>query len=163
MCTPVPVTSTSDERGMVAIAAFKIAKGILSLVLGLGLLELVHAEIATLFSLLIEALRLNADSRFIHGLVLKVDTLQPHAVMILSLVSLGYGGLLLLEGIGLWLGYAWAAYLTVVSTSLFIPLEVYEILEQKTIVRIGILVVNAVIVLYLLHHLRRHMLRSRTH
>jgi hypothetical protein len=37
-------------------------KGLLLLLLGLGLLKLVHAEIATLFSLLIEALHLNADS-----------------------------------------------------------------------------------------------------
>ncbi|MCS6306328.1 MAG: DUF2127 domain-containing protein [Nitrospira sp.] len=43
---------------------------------GLGLLKLMHADIATLFSHLIEALHLHADSRIIHALVLKVDALQ---------------------------------------------------------------------------------------
>src|SRR5712691_11333055 len=70
-------------------------KGLLLLLLGLGLLKLVHSEIATLFSLLIEALHLNADSRLIHELVLKVDALQPHSVLLAGLVSLGYAAMLL--------------------------------------------------------------------
>ncbi len=41
------------HTGLVVIAVFKVAKGLLMLLLGLGLLELMHAEIATLFSLLI--------------------------------------------------------------------------------------------------------------
>lgn len=43
----------------------------------MGQLKLMHADIATLFSRLIEALHLNADSRIIHAMVLKVDALQP--------------------------------------------------------------------------------------
>ena len=83
------------------IAVFKMVKGLLLLLLGLGLLKLVQAEIATLFALLIEALHRNADSRLIHALVLKVDALQPHSVLVAGFVSLGYAGLLLAEGIGL--------------------------------------------------------------
>jgi len=76
------------------IAVFKVVKGLLLLLLGLGLLKLMHAEIATLFSLLIEALHLNADSRFIHTLMLKVDALQPNSVLLAGLISLGYAGIL---------------------------------------------------------------------
>ena len=71
----------SHHTGLAVIAVFKLVKGLLLLFLGLGLLKLVHAEIATLFSLLIEALHLNADSRLIHALVLKKDALQPHTVL----------------------------------------------------------------------------------
>jgi hypothetical protein len=42
----------SHQIGLAFIAAFKVVKGLLLLV-GLGLLKLVHAEIATLFSLLL--------------------------------------------------------------------------------------------------------------
>ena len=65
----------THQSGLVAIAAFKMVKGLLAFLLGLGLLKLMHAEIATLFSLLIEALHLNPGSRLIHELVLKVDDL----------------------------------------------------------------------------------------
>ena len=91
----------AHHTGLAVIAVFKMVKGALLLFLGLGLLKLVHTEIATLFSLLIEALHLNADSRLVHALVLKVDALQPHSVLVGGLVSLGYAGLLLVEGIGL--------------------------------------------------------------
>lgn len=149
------------QTGLAVIAVFKVVKGLLLLLVGLGLLQLMHAEIATLFSLLIEALHLNADSRIIHALVLKVDALQPQSVLVAGLVSLGYAGLLLLEGIGLWLERSWAAYLTVISTSLLLPFELYEVIDRVSILRVGVLVLNLAIVLYLVGQLKRHTLRSR--
>lgn len=155
------MTTRPHQTGLAVIAVFKVVKGLLLLFVGLGLLELVHAEIATLFSLLIEALHLNADSQIIHALVLKVDALQPHSVLVAGLVSLGYAGLLLLEGIGLWLERSWAAYVTVISTSLLLPFELYEVIDRVTILRAGVLVLNLVIVLYLIRQLRHHTLHSR--
>jgi uncharacterized membrane protein (DUF2068 family) len=70
--------------------------------------------------------------------------------------------MLLVEGIGLWLEFTWAAYLTVVSTSLLLPFELYEVIEQVSILRIGVLLLNLVIVAYLVSQLRRHTLRART-
>src|SRR5436190_11905040 len=157
------MTTRSHHTGLAVIAVFKVVKGMLLLLLGLGLLKLVHAEIATLFSLLIEGLHLNADSRLIHALVLKIDALQPSSVQLAGLVSLGYAGMLLVEGIGLWLEFTWAAYLTVASTSLLLPFELYEIFEQVSILRVGVLLLNLTIVLYLISQLRRHTLRSRVH
>jgi len=145
------------------IAVFKVVKGLLLLLFGLGLLKLMHAEIATLFSLLIEALHLNADSRFIHALMLKVDALRPNSVLLAGLISLSYAGILLIEGVGLWLEFTWAAYLTVVSTGLLLPFEIYEVIEQVSMLRIGVLLLNLIIVFYLVRQLKRHTLRARTH
>lgn len=153
----------SHHTGMVLIAGFKVVKGLLLLLVGVGLLELVHADIATLFSQLLEALHLNADSRILHILVLKVDALQPHSVLMMGIVSLAYAGLLLTEGIGLWFEVSWAAYLTVVSTSLFLPFELYEVIERGSALRIGALLLNLVIVLYLIKQLKQHRLRSGHH
>src|SRR5205823_12012961 len=149
------------HTGMVLIAGFKVAKGVLLLLVGLGLLKLVHAEIASLFSQLLEALHLNADSRILHNLVLKVDALQPHSVLVISLVSMAYAALLLTEGVGLWFEFSWAAYLTVISTSLFLPFEFYEVVERITVLRIGVLLLNLVIVLYFVKQLKHHALRAR--
>ncbi len=157
------MATRSHHTGLAVIAVFKVVKGVLLLLLGLGLLKLVHAEIATLFSLLIEALHLNAGSRIVHALVLKVDALQPHSVLLAGFVSLGYAAMLLVEGIGLWLELTWAAYLTVVSTSLLLPFELYEVIEQVSMLRVGVLLLNLVIVFYLVSQLKRHTFRSRGH
>ena len=151
---------TPHKNGVAFIAGFKLVKGFLLLLVGLGLLKLVHAEIATLFSLLIEALHLHADSRILHSLVLKVDALQPHTVLVMGVISLGYAGLLLIEGVGLWLEVSWAAYLTVISTSLLLPFELYEVLQQVSAFRIGALLLNLVIVVYLISQLKQHTLHS---
>ena len=156
------MTTRTHQTGLALIAVFKLVKGALLLLVGVGLLKLMHAEIATLFSRLIEALHLNADSRIIHALILKVDALQPHSVLVVALVSLGYAGMLLLEGVGLWLERSWAAYLTVISTSLLLPFELYEVIDRMSILRVGVLLLNLVIVLYLVRQLKQHTLRSRT-
>ena len=156
------MTTRSHHTRLAVIVVFKVLKGLLLLFLGLGLLKLVHAEIATLFSLLIEALHLNADSGLIHALVLKVDALQPHTVLLAGFVSLGYAAMLLVEGVGLWLELSWAAYLTVVSTSLLLPFELYEVIEQVSMLRVGVLLLNLIIVLYLISQLKRHTFRART-
>lgn len=46
------------QTGLAAIALFRLVKGVLLLLVGLGLLKLVHADIATLFSRLMEARQL---------------------------------------------------------------------------------------------------------
>lgn len=155
------MTTRPHQTGIAAIAVFKLVKGVLLPLVGLGLLRLMHADIATLFSRLIEALHLNADSRIIHALVLKVDALQPHSILVAGLVSLGYAGMLLLEGIGLWLERSWAAYLTVISTSLLLPFDLYEVIDRVSMLRVGVLLLNLVIVLYLVGQLKHHTLRSR--
>jgi len=154
--------TSRHHTGMTAIAVFKLFKGILLLLVGFGLLELMHADLVTLFSLLLESLHLNADTRLMHALMLKVEALQPHSILIAGAISLGYAALLLTEGIGLWLELWWAAYVTVVSTSALVPFEVYELIERVTLTRIILLVVNLVIVLYLVKQLKQHTLKNQS-
>ncbi|MDF0652743.1 MAG: DUF2127 domain-containing protein [Nitrospira sp. LK70] len=71
------MTTCSHQTGIVAIALFKLVKGVWLLLIGLGLLNLMHGEIATLFSRSIEALHVNADPRITHAPVLKMDAAQP--------------------------------------------------------------------------------------
>jgi uncharacterized membrane protein (DUF2068 family) len=70
----------------------------------------------------------------------------------LTWISIGlfvYGALQLIEATGLWLLKRWGEYFAAVATALFIPLEVYEITEKLTWVRIGALIINIAAVVYL--------------
>ncbi len=73
---------------------------------------------------------------------------------IAAIGALGYGVLELVEGTGLWLEQLWAEYLTVIATSLLIPLELYELVHRPSVWKAGGLVVNIAIVAYLVHVLR---------
>lgn len=71
----------------------------------------------------------------------------------LTLIAVGlllYGALQLAEGIGLWSLRRWGEYVAVVGTTLFVPLEIYEIVDRPTALKAVALVVNIAAVLYLL-------------
>ena len=54
-----------------------------------------------------------------------------------------YAVLDLTEGIGLYLEKTWAEYLTLIITASFLPWEILEIFRRVTVIRVGLLVVNA--------------------
>jgi uncharacterized membrane protein (DUF2068 family) len=60
----------------------------------------------------------------------------------------------LTEGTGLWLLSRWGEYFAAVATSLFIPLEVYELVDRVTWLRVGALVINLAAVVYLVYRKR---------
>ena len=80
-----------------------------------------------------------------HALDARHSTLLTVAAGVLA-----YGALQLLEAVGLWLMKRWGEYVAVVGTSVFIPLEVYELVERVTWLRIAALLLNAAAVVYLL-------------
>jgi uncharacterized membrane protein (DUF2068 family) len=61
-----------------------------------------------------------------------------------------YGALQILEGVGLWSLKRWGEYVAVVGTTLFVPLEVYELTEKVSWLKVLVLLVNVAAVLYLL-------------
>jgi uncharacterized membrane protein (DUF2068 family) len=71
-----------------------------------------------------------------------------------------YGVLQLIEGVGLWLLKRWGEYFAVVATSLGLPIEIYELTERITWLRIGALIVNLAAVLYILLSKRLFGLRG---
>src|SRR3954469_3510421 len=53
------------------------------------------------------------------------------------------------EGIGLWSLKRWGEYVAAVGTSIFLPLEIYELTKNVTWLKVGALVVNLGLVVYL--------------
>lgn len=62
---------------------------------------------------------------------------------------IGYSLLQLAEGIGLWSLQRWGEYVAAVGTSIFLPLEIYELTKNVTVLKIVALVVNLLLVVYL--------------
>ena len=64
------------------------------------------------------------------------------------------------EAYGLWRERRWAEYLTVVATAGFLPFEVRELMSRVSVLRVGALVVNLVILVYLVYAKRLFGLRG---
>lgn len=80
----------------------------------------------------------------------KSFTLSHTVLLVIAAALLGYALIELVEGVGLWLLKRWAEYFTVVATAAFLPLEVYELTDKITWLRIGALALNVAAVVYLL-------------
>jgi uncharacterized membrane protein (DUF2068 family) len=78
----------------------------------------------------------------------------------IGFVALGYAALEATEMVGLWFAQRWAEYLTLLSTSVFLPLEVYELTTKVSFLKIVVLIINAAIVIYLLFAKRLFGLRG---
>jgi uncharacterized membrane protein (DUF2068 family) len=90
-----------------------------------------------------------SDSATIHTIE-KVLNAKQSTLNLIAFGILFYGLLQVAEGVGLWVLKRWGEYVAVVGTTLFIPLEVYELTENISWLKIGALLVNVAAVLYLL-------------
>jgi uncharacterized membrane protein (DUF2068 family) len=149
-------TGESHPRGLWLIAAFKFFKGLALLAVGIGTLNLIHKNVAAQIEEWIELLQVDPQNHYIHRILEKLSKLDARRLKELSVGTFFYSALFLTEGIGLGLRKRWAEYLTIVSTSLFIPLEVYELAKRGTPMKGILLLVNAAIVAYLVKELRRN-------
>jgi uncharacterized membrane protein (DUF2068 family) len=78
-----------------------------------------------------------------------VAELDENEVWVLLATSAVYAVVEGIEAVFLWKERRWAEYLTVIATVGFIPFEVRELIDRVTFLRVGALVVNLAILVYL--------------
>jgi len=134
-------------------------RGIILALLGVAVLKLKSTQVSLqdLFEKDLKAL--NPFFRQIHFQVSDSSTISSiekflHAKSS-TLTGIGialilYGALQLAEGIGLWSLQRWGEYLAVVGTTAFIPLEIYEIVDKVSWLKVVVLIINVAAVVYLL-------------
>ncbi len=83
-------------------------------------------------------------------LIQKALDAQHSTLELVAVGVLAYGALELLEGVGLWLMKRWGEYVAVVGTAVFIPLEIYELVERVTWLRVVAFAFNVFAVIYIL-------------
>ena len=95
-----------------------------------------------------------------------VDTIRrtftyPHSTLtVVAVALLAYALIELVEGVGLWMLKRWAEYLAVVATAAFLPIEIYELTEKVSWLKIATLTLNVLAVLYILLSKRLFGLRG---
>lgn len=146
----------SSQNGLIRLVAiFKLLKAAFLIVAGVGILKLIHMDVARQLDHWIAMLGLDPGSRYVNHVIQKVTRLSPNRIKELGLGSFVYAALFLTEGIGLWLLKRWAEWFTVIITSSLVPLEVYEIYRHPTPIKIVVLVINIAVVAYLLYRIAK--------
>lgn len=148
-----------SRRILRLIALERAVRGVLLLAAGVYLLTHVSSDLGRTADRIMRAVELDPRRPFLHRIVEYLHHLHASQVRIVGTAAVGYGVLELVEGVGLWLDQLWAEYLTVVATSLLIPVEIYELVRKPSPWKAAGLVANILIVGYLVHVLRRRRRR----
>lgn len=141
--------------GLRLIAAFKLFKGLVLFAVGIGAVKLLHKDLAFEVERWADIFRVDPNNHYIHLLLERFSVLDPRKLRELSVGTFFYSALLLTEGLGLLSGQRWAEYFTIIATSSFIPLEVYELTKRVSSPRLVVLLINVVVVVYLVVELCR--------
>lgn len=135
------------------IAVAKLVKATTLIALGVGALSMRHDD--SWISAWVHAIAVDPHGKYVTELIAKISSLDGHELREIGIGSLIYAGVFVVEGVGLWLRQAWAEVLTVIVTTSFIPLEIYELVEHRSWAKAVVLVFNIAIVIYLVRRLRR--------
>jgi len=137
------------DKGLWLIAALKLLKGLSLLAIAIGALHYLHRDMEDTVTNWVNVLRVDPENRYLHHLIEKLMAVDDRQLRAISAGSFFYSALLFTEGIGLMLEKRWAEYFTIIVTSSFLPLEIYEVFHHFHWGKVALLVVNVAIVAYL--------------
>ena len=160
---PAILQGTRRVRYLRLIAIFKIAKGILLLVLGVSLLFL-NARTGWMDGLsnwIADEILLK-HSKPIAFLLHKLQVaIVGGTLRATALLALFYAVILLTEGIGVYMQQRWAEFLMIFATATLIPIEIRHLWHRPGLVGVLILLTNCFIVWFLYRVLKRDKATER--
>jgi len=148
-------------RTLALIAIFKFLKSAALIVVVIGLVHLRRPDTNEHFFHWLRALPIATGHAWVAHAIDWMFDMSANKILLVAGVAFGYALLYGIEGFGLWHNAHWAEYLTIISTSLFVPFELWEMHVHFTLLKLGTLIINIAIVAYLVHLLRAERTGAR--
>jgi len=137
------------------LSLFEAGKGLVVLLVGAGLLSLIHKNAQQEAAEIVKIFHLNPARHYPEIFINTIANLGNVRLWFLSISAILYSLIRFAEAYGLWYDRLWAIWFAVASSALFLPMELYELTEKFTIARTIILLINTLLVFYLFR-LSRH-------
>lgn len=144
-----------QSRLLPVLAVERALRAVLLVGVGLILLTHTHTDWADPARRFAEQVGLDPSRNETGRLVSRLAGFGPRQAQRDGSIAIGYGLLEAVEGYGLLRRRQWAEYLTVISTAVLLVPEVQELIKHLTGLKVGGLILNVVIVVYLIIRLVR--------
>lgn len=148
-----------DRTLMRLLAVERVIRGLVIMLLAAAVWELrgAHAQLQAKFEAELPLIRPLSDQIGWNlddsKLVQRIDQALGLSETTLAWIAVGlvaYAVIELIEAVGLWSMKRWGEYFAVIATSVFLPLEIYELTEKVTALRLFAVAINVVAVVWLL-------------
>ncbi len=136
------------RTGLRTVAAFEAAKGLVVLAAGLGLLALLHHDVPRAAETLVRHLHLNPARHYPRVFLEAAARVTDARLWLLAAGAFAYSTVRAIEAYGLWRARAWAEWFAILAGAIYLPVEVEALLHHVSALRLGILLTNLGIVLY---------------
>src|SRR5438094_7851064 len=159
---------TQRAPTLYAIIAIKVGKGVLLLLLALGVYSLTDNDLIHDYRQALHWIHIDPERKFFAELAKKIREITPANLFWVARGTAFYSLFSLVEGVGLIFRVSWAGWMAICESIFFIPIEVYELVHRNPrdsgrtghpILILTILAINIWIVWYLAknkHRLFRH-------
>jgi uncharacterized membrane protein (DUF2068 family) len=137
------------NTGLVLIAVYKLLLALFFVAVGVGALRLVGRDVGDILARVTSDLRFNPEGRFVNFLLDRASLVNDPMLRRIGFAAFCYAAIGVAEGIGLYLERAWGEYLTLIITASFLPWEILEIVRRHTSARVGLMVVNIGVLVFL--------------
>ncbi|MDB6019580.1 MAG: uncharacterized protein JWR19_4069 [Pedosphaera sp.] len=150
----------SAPFGLRTVAVFEFVKGLLVLLVGVGVLSLIHRDVQFEAERIVEWLHFNPARHYPAVFIELASRLTDQRLWLLAGGAMLYAIIRFVETYGLWHARPWAEWFAVISAGLYLPIEVVHAYNKKSLIGTGVFLLNLAIVLYLgrlllLNHRRR--------
>lgn len=135
--------------GIRAVALFEAAKGVVVVTAGLGLLTLIHRDAQVVAEDIVRHLHVNPAKHFPRIFVDAAATATDARLWALALTALVYAAVRFAEAYGLWHQRTWAEWFAILTGSIYLPVELYELTVSVTLVKLAVFTVNLFIVAWI--------------
>ncbi|CAM3621489.1 DUF2127 domain-containing protein [Mycolicibacterium frederiksbergense] len=148
-----------DRTLMRLLAVERVIRALVILLVAAGVFTLrrSHTELQQKFEAELPLIRplsdqigWNLDDSKIVQHIGEAFTLSETTLLWIAIGLIAYAVIELIEAVGLWSMKRWGEYFAVVATSAFLPLEIYELTEKVTTLRLLAVLINIVAVVWLL-------------
>jgi uncharacterized membrane protein (DUF2068 family) len=132
-----------------AVASFELAKGLIVLLAGCSVLFLVHKDTGDVADTFLRLLHISPDHHFAQVFLTWADNLTAAKLWAIAGVAAVYAILRFVEAYGLWKARAWAEWIALVSGAMYLPFEIYKLVEHASPLHVSVLIVNLAVVIFM--------------
>jgi uncharacterized membrane protein (DUF2068 family) len=150
---PAAAVTSKERQALRAIAVFEAVKGSVALLLGFGVLSLLHRDLHELAQQLISHIGLDPGQRYPAAFLHYADVLQDANRRSLVLLMVGYVTIRFAEAYGLWFARTWGEWLAALAGALYVPFEARHLLHKPSWFSALVLVANLAMVAFLVWEL----------